>query len=34
MPEYDAYSVYYDLLWASKQDDVLRSDFEAAGKAG
>ena len=22
MPEYDAYSVHYDLLWASKQDDV------------
>jgi SAM-dependent methyltransferase len=22
MPEYDAYSVYYDLLWADKQDDV------------
>ncbi len=22
MPEYDAYSVYYDLLWANKQDDV------------
>ena len=22
MPEYDAYSAYYDLLWADKQDDV------------
>ena len=22
MPEYDAYSVYYDLLWTNKQDDV------------
>jgi SAM-dependent methyltransferase len=22
MPEYDPYSVYYDLLWANKQDDV------------
>jgi len=22
MPEYDAYSVYYDLLWSEKQDDV------------
>lgn len=22
MPEYDAYSVYYDLLWADKQEDV------------
>jgi SAM-dependent methyltransferase len=22
MPEYDAYSVYYDLVWAGKQDDV------------
>ena len=22
MPEYDAYSIYYDLLWADKQEDV------------
>jgi SAM-dependent methyltransferase len=22
MPEYDAYSMFYDLLWTSKQDDV------------
>jgi len=21
MPEYGAYSVYYDLLWANKQDE-------------